>query len=290
MTVQTQLNVTLWWLTQVRRSKGGDERHCTPCQNVWGCIPLSPSLTPLLVTLTTSLKTSLRNTGWRRHTPKINLSLSKSEISSDWLYHSIFRFSKKLMVSVGVSWSGKTDVFFIDPQKTKVDQNCYIDLLKTSLLCECRWLCPGNDFVSMQDTVRKSDATVYMTDFTNTPDFIAADEWALYSPDLNSLDYCIWDILQDLMYEGRRHPFANLQNLKEAVKTNGRSPVRKSIAQWKNDWMWLESRMEARFSTYFANRCEWISISCSETCWIGYFVHFGHPILFCVFHRQNKSV
>ena len=38
------------------------------------------------------------------------------------------------MVSVGVSWSGKTDVFFIDPQKIKVDQNCYIDLLKTSLL------------------------------------------------------------------------------------------------------------------------------------------------------------
>jgi len=38
---------------------------------------------------------------------------------------------KKLMVSVGVSWSGKT-CLFIDTQKTKVDQNCYIDLLKTS--------------------------------------------------------------------------------------------------------------------------------------------------------------
>jgi len=25
----------------------------------------------------------------------------------------------------------KTDVFFIDPQKTTVDENCYIDLLKT---------------------------------------------------------------------------------------------------------------------------------------------------------------
>ena len=33
------------------------------------------------------------------------------------------------MVSVEVSWSGKTGVFFIDPQKTIVDQNCYIDLL-----------------------------------------------------------------------------------------------------------------------------------------------------------------
>jgi len=44
------------------------------------------------------------------------------------------RFSKKLMVSIGVSWCGKTDVFFIDPQETKVEQNCYTDLLKTSLL------------------------------------------------------------------------------------------------------------------------------------------------------------
>jgi len=49
------------------------------------------------------------------------------------------------MVSVGVSWNEKTDIFFIDPQKTKVDKNCYIDLLTTSLLPECRRLYLGND-------------------------------------------------------------------------------------------------------------------------------------------------
>jgi len=38
--------------------------------------------------------------------------------------------------------------------------------------------------------------------FQQTPDFIAADEWASYSPDHTPLDYCIWDILQDLVYEG----------------------------------------------------------------------------------------
>jgi len=57
------------------------------------------------------------------------------------------------MVSVGDFWSGKTDVFFTDPQKTKVDQNCYIDLLKTCLLPECRRLYPGNDFEFPQDSV-----------------------------------------------------------------------------------------------------------------------------------------
>ena len=48
----------------------------------------------------------------------------------------------------------------------------------------------------------------------NTPDSITADEWA----DLNHLDYCIWDILQDLVYDGRQLLFANLQDLKEAIK------------------------------------------------------------------------
>jgi len=75
----------------------------------------------------------------------------------------------------------------------------------------------------------------------NTPDFIAADEWALYSPDLNSLDYCIWDILHDVVYEGRRIPFENLQDLKEAIKNKWKEvaidTVRKSIAQRKNDRM-----------------------------------------------------
>jgi len=55
------------------------------------------------------------------------------------------------MVSVEVSWRGKN--FFLDPQKTKVDQNCYIDLLKTSLLPECRRLYTGNDFEFLQDSV-----------------------------------------------------------------------------------------------------------------------------------------
>jgi len=65
----------------------------------------------------------------------------------------------------------------------------------------------------------------------------AADEWESYSPDFNHLDYCIWDILQDLVYEGRRLPFASLQNLKEVIVNNWKEVtiqvVRKSIAQWK---------------------------------------------------------
>jgi len=74
---------------------------------------------------------------------------------------------------------------FIDPQKTKVDQNCYIDILKTSLLPECRQLYPGIDFVFMQDSAPSYHAKATQQFLRqNTPDFIAADEWTSYSPDL----------------------------------------------------------------------------------------------------------
>jgi len=128
---------------------------------------------------------SLRNTGRRMHTPKI--SLSKSDISPERLYpFPRSRFLEKLMVNIGVSWNRKTNIFFINPQKTKVDQNCYIDLLNTSLLRACRRHYPGNDFELLQDSAPSHRAEV-MQQFLwqNTLDFIAADEWASYSPDLN---------------------------------------------------------------------------------------------------------
>ena len=35
---------------------------------------------------------------------------------------------------------------------------------------------------------------------------------------LNLLDYSTWDILQELVYEGRREPFANLKDLQNVVR------------------------------------------------------------------------
>jgi len=55
----------------------------------------------------------------------------------------------------------------------------------------------------------------------------------------HSPDYCIWDILQDLVYEGQRFAFASLQDLKEAIKNKWKEvtieTVRKSIAQWNKN-------------------------------------------------------
>ena len=90
------------------------------------------------------------------HRKRFHISRDTSEIVSHVIkqclqafYHHRNRFLKKLMVSAGVSWNGKTEIFFIDPQKTKVNQKTYIDFLKTSLLPEWRRLNLDNDFVFM---------------------------------------------------------------------------------------------------------------------------------------------
>jgi len=107
----------------------------------------------------------------------------------------------------------KQKFFFIDPQKTKVNQKAYTDFLKTSLLLECCRLYPDNDFVFVQDSTPSHCAKAtpnFLRD--NTPDFISSQEWTPHSPDLNLLDYSVWDILQELVYEGRREPFADLRS------------------------------------------------------------------------------
>ena len=141
------------------------------------------------------------------------------------------------MVSAGVLWNGKTKKNFIDPQKTKVNQKTYLDFLKT-LLPECRRLYPDNDFVFMQDSApsHRTKATQnFLRD--NTPDFISSQEWTPHSPDLNPLDYSVWAISQELVYEGRREPFANLKHLQNVIRDKWHDvndqTVRKAILQWK---------------------------------------------------------
>jgi len=54
------------------------------------------------------------------------------------------------------------------------------------------------------------------------PDFTSSQEWTPHSPDLNLLDYSVWDILQELVYEGRREPFYESQKIFRMLsETNG---------------------------------------------------------------------
>ena len=70
----------------------------------------------------------------------------KKEIPNSRLYHETSRFTMQVMVSAGVSWNGKTDIHFIDTNKTTVNSKSYIKLLDDGLLPDCRRLYPENDF------------------------------------------------------------------------------------------------------------------------------------------------
>ena len=56
-------------------------------------------------------------------------------------------------------------------------------------------------------------------------------------PDLNPLDYSVWDIVQELVYEGRREPFVNLKDIQDVIRDIWHDvddqTVRKAILQWK---------------------------------------------------------
>ena len=54
---------------------------------------------------------------------------------------------------------------------------------------------------------------------------------------LNPLDYSTWNILQELVYEGRREPFANHKDLQNVIRDKWHDvddqTLRKAILQWK---------------------------------------------------------
>ena len=100
-----------------------------------------------------------------------------------------------------------------------------VDFIRAMTLSSCKTVLHHTAPKATQQSLRQT-----------TPDYIAADELASYSPDVNPVDYCIWDILQDLVFEGWQLQFANLQDLKKAIKNKWKEvtidTVRKSIAQW----------------------------------------------------------
>ena len=89
----------------------------------------------------------------------------------------------------------------------------------SEVINECRRLYPDNDFVFSQDSALSHCAKAtqnFLRD--NMPDFISSQEWTPHSPDLNLLDYSVWDILQGLFYEGRHEPFANLKDFQNVIR------------------------------------------------------------------------
>ena len=137
----------------------------------------------------------------------------KRDIAPNRLYHEASRFTKKVMVSAGVSWKGKTRIHFIDTERTKVNSESYKNVLEIGLLPDCRWLYLNGDWV-----------------------FIRKDKWPLQSPDCNPMDYAVWDSLSQKVYAGKQDKFTENELKKQIQKcwkdiTLGE--IQKTISVWK---------------------------------------------------------
>ena len=160
----------------------------------------------------------------------------KKEIPVGRLYHETSRFSKKVMVSTGVSMREKTRIHFIDTSKTKVNSECYIKLLDKNLLPDCRTLYPDNDFIFQQDGSPSHTSRITQEHLgANTPEFIGKDDWPPQSPNLNPMDHHVWDP-SEKVYEGHSTKFTESelkQKIQQCWERIPQGEIRKAIASWK---------------------------------------------------------
>ena len=142
----------------------------------------------------------------------------EKDIAPNRLYHETSRFTKKVMVSAGVSWKGKTRIHFIDTERTKVNSESYKNLLEIRLLPDCRRLYPNGDWVFQQDgaPAHTSKTTQEYLDGA-MPDFIRKDEWPPQSPDCNPTVYAVWDSLSQKVYAGKQDKFIE-NGLKKQIR------------------------------------------------------------------------
>jgi len=88
---------------------------------------------------------------------------------------------------------------------------------------------------------------------------------------LGLLDYSVCDILQELVYEGRREPFANLKDLQNVIKDKWHDvddqTVRKAILLWKRR-LAAVAKFKAEWRTYSAHflLTSWLMITVTFWC------------------------
>jgi len=105
-------------------------------------------------------------------------------------------YSKSVMVSVGVSVLGQTNLHFVDPG-VKVNGQYYRDILLTrDLLPDIKQY---SDYFTFQQDGAPADRARETVELlkVETSDFIPPNLWPPNSPDLNPVDYKIWGILQE---------------------------------------------------------------------------------------------
>jgi inhibitor of nuclear factor kappa-B kinase subunit alpha len=164
----------------------------------------------------------------------VSSTTKKRTVSADRLLHTRSTFSQSVMVSVGVSALGSTQLIFVEPG-VKVNGIYYRDVLLLQGLLPVIRAISGDYYIFQQDSApahRARDTIDLLR--RETPAFISPLQWPPNSPDLNPVDYKIWSILQQRVYRTR---IRDVQHLKERlVEEWGRFDqdiISEAVTQWR---------------------------------------------------------
>ena len=143
------------------------------------------------------------------------------------------KFPQKVMVWLGACSKGVTPLVILN--EGTLDHGVYIEkVLPVALKYGNQAF--GNDWVFQQDGARPhSHQLTQQWCRDKFPSFIDKDHWPPNSPDLNPLDYSIWDeLVNAINWNKVKSKTTLIQQLKSSVKKIRESVVFESCASWTN--------------------------------------------------------
>jgi hypothetical protein len=158
----------------------------------------------------------------------------KRDVAANRLLRTRSTFSKSVMVSVAVSKLGCSELIFVEPG-TEVNGQYYREFLLSDQLLPAIRRIAGDVYTFQQDSApaHRARETIALLQ-RETPDFISPELWPPNSPDLNPVDYRIWGILQERVYQ---KSVKNVDELKlrliEAWSGIQQSVIDQAIDQWR---------------------------------------------------------
>lgn len=158
----------------------------------------------------------------------------KKDIHPDRLLRTRSTFSQSVMVSVGVSALGRTNLYFVEPG-VKITGEYYRDvLLMRYLLPDIRKYSEYFTFQQDGAPAHRARETVKLLE-RETPDYIPPTLWPPNSPDLNPVDYKIWGVLQERVY---REKVTNIDELKKRIAEEwdklDQRIIDNAVKQWRS--------------------------------------------------------
>ena len=120
-----------------------------------------------------------------------------------------------VMVWIGVSWTGKSQLFFV-PQGVKVQAKNYLESNLKPIVKPLGTTLFNDDHWTLQQDSAPSHKAKIVQDWlrTSVPDFVSAEEWPSASPDLNPLDY---DLCSKLEMIACSKPHTSVEALKKSI-------------------------------------------------------------------------